>query len=1089
MPANLPSDYASQLLYSNYYKALTDAPADHGDDTEDAAHDAVLALVPRSGATKVYAANSGDWSTGANWYPNGVPSTSDNVLIGEGVTVEYDINAPDTVLGWVRVDGNLQFPSSGNTAIQYDTMVCTETSSYTQGTEAAPLAANNTSKTFYANNGPLDVTEDTFMIGRGTIWMGDVTIHGAEKIHFLYAADHLQPALGATSVVVSETPTGWRNGDVLIIGGNQHMGNRWNDYEYYGRACEEVTITNISGTTVSFTPALTRSHIPPPHSHPSEVLRVLIANVTRNVSFQPAVPHNIGNGTSFTGSATYLPQMAYGDGKGNERPHTMFMHASAPDVRWAEFKSLGRTSKFYHTYGICKEKTVSASQNVPLDGPYASGGVVRSDLLFLVTAPYWGWVGGGTLTVTGTDGNDDPQQEVISGTYRGTKFFKTVTSIVPSANVSGLSLGVFHRAQAMTSLGVRNHHEVYSNVTPITYDTITDKTNLQGRYPVHIHKVGHLGLHDPAVLIGLSVHESPGWLVAQHSSHAIVKKFVGYDFAGAGLVAESGNETGLWQDGCIMGGRSDHEISAKDGPDLAAMDPGRSGSAYWFTGRAMKVDNCHVSDCTMGFGYSVRFQQVEMASSQFDIPELTRGLATSDLDIHPISHFRDAEIAASGVGFLIVKAGADQFHDFRTVLDGFKMWSVGSGIQITYTAHYTTENVIAIGGYQPLASVTESSTRGHTGIGLHTNSSDQIFKNIYCEDFRYGIDLYHGHTEWSHPGFSTDPKNGRVVYDYERNGISDNEYLHYDSNIDDVDQDSDDLDVVTPSLSLSVARPVWNLFSRVDISGTKTDEHDTRVYPFGTEGIANFYGYSDQGLKNLLAQRGYWVNTADSKKYMLLPEFFSSTIDGAPYLKMIPVEVPAGALLATTVNNGSNDLDDTTPPVLADFEVTTPIGTPVTINVVSRATHADGATMKLGGHTSGFNSFVQSNSDGTLTVYPVPDWEGSEDFYVWVYDKNGNSDRATVTLTAEVAAPSLTANNDSSETEHATAVTFNVLDNDIGTGLEVTAAAVTGGASVGTVAIESDDDLTFTPHADFSGVAAGTYTLRDATLATTTGNW
>lgn len=74
-------------------------------------------------------------------------------------------------------------------------------------------------------------------------------------------------------------------------------------------------------------------------------------------------------------------------------------------------------------------------------------------------------------------------------------------------------------------------------------------------------------------------------------------------------------------------------------------------------------------------------------------------------------------------------------------------------------------------------------------------------------------------------------------------------------------------------------------------------------------------------------------------------------------------------------------------------------------------------------------------------------------------------------------------------TEFQTAITFDVLSNDIGTGLTRSNPTVTGGAAVGTVATSGALSLTFTPATGFEGAVTGTYRLNKAGSPSVTGTW
>ena len=121
--------------------------------------------------------------------------------------------------------------------------------------------------------------------------------------------------------------------------------------------------------------------------------------------------------------------------------------------------------------------------------------------------------------------------------------------------------------------------------------------------------------------------------------------------------------------------------------------------------------------------------------------------------------------------------------------------------------------------------------------------------------------------------------------------------------------------------------------------------------------------------------------------------------------------------------------------------------------------------------TQGANGSVVINEDNTVTYTPDADFNGS-DSYTYTVTSGGVTETATVNITVN---PIVDIINDSDTTNEDTAVRTNVLTNDNFEGM----AAVTGvthGAN-GTVVINGDDTVTYTPNADFNGSDSYTYTV------------
>jgi VCBS repeat-containing protein len=166
-------------------------------------------------------------------------------------------------------------------------------------------------------------------------------------------------------------------------------------------------------------------------------------------------------------------------------------------------------------------------------------------------------------------------------------------------------------------------------------------------------------------------------------------------------------------------------------------------------------------------------------------------------------------------------------------------------------------------------------------------------------------------------------------------------------------------------------------------------------------------------------------------------------------------------------------------------------GHPITVQL--SATDVTGGAdvfdaVKPASETTNYTVNVDHNT-GLVTLTPPADFTGT--FHVTMSVKGATtrttadqSDTQDVAVT--VAAPVLGANNDTtSVAENASATTINVLSNDTGNGLTITAVGTpTAG---GTAAISSDSQsILYTPAANFQGQDTFTYTAKDSTGATQT---
>ena len=131
------------------------------------------------------------------------------------------------------------------------------------------------------------------------------------------------------------------------------------------------------------------------------------------------------------------------------------------------------------------------------------------------------------------------------------------------------------------------------------------------------------------------------------------------------------------------------------------------------------------------------------------------------------------------------------------------------------------------------------------------------------------------------------------------------------------------------------------------------------------------------------------------------------------------------------------------------------------------------------------NGTVTINPDGTLTYEPDPDFTGEDTITYTVDDGNGGTDTATVTVTVTPVNDAPEAADDTAETDEDTPVVIDVLDNDSdpdGDPLDVTG----GTADNGTVTVNPDGTITYTPDENFNGTDTITYEVSDGNGGTDT---
>ncbi len=177
------------------------------------------------------------------------------------------------------------------------------------------------------------------------------------------------------------------------------------------------------------------------------------------------------------------------------------------------------------------------------------------------------------------------------------------------------------------------------------------------------------------------------------------------------------------------------------------------------------------------------------------------------------------------------------------------------------------------------------------------------------------------------------------------------------------------------------------------------------------------------------------------------------------------------AAVIVTVNPINDD------PVAVDDAVTTDEDTPVTIGVLGNDSDVDGDDLTVTTATSP-DGTVTINPDGTLEFTPNPNFNGTTTISYEISDGNGGTATATVTVTVNPINDPPVANPDAATTDEDTPVNVPLIGNDTdadGDALTVTAAT----AANGTVVINPDGSVDYTPNQDFNGTDTITYTISD----------
>ena len=239
----------------------------------DPLHQAILGFASKNITdTFTNATGNGRWSDAKNWSLGMLPGAGSNVRIEAGKEVIFDLAG--TEIHNLLVEGHLHFDTTKDTGLTLDTLVVAPGGELEIGDEDSPLAADHEAKIIIRRDGR-DPVNDPLDLHGGIIVLGHLMAHGAEKTTSSALASI--PSVGAASLNFTQSVSGWRVGDRLILGDEN---------------AEEFSINGISadGKTVQLSSAVRYRHTAPTGES------LVAANVSRNVVFETARA-NVGDVT------------------------------------------------------------------------------------------------------------------------------------------------------------------------------------------------------------------------------------------------------------------------------------------------------------------------------------------------------------------------------------------------------------------------------------------------------------------------------------------------------------------------------------------------------------------------------------------------------------------------------------------------------------------------------------------------------------------------------------------------------------------------------------------------------------------------
>ncbi len=535
------------------------------------------------------------------------------------------------------------------------------------------------------------------------------------------------------------------------------------------------------------------------------------------------------------------------------------------------------------------------------------------------------------------------------------------------------------------------------------FAVVTPTSNIKGRYSVHFHKTGTEHQDDPAIIIGNSVTNSPGWGYTHHSSHANFTDNVAFDVFGAGFAAEDGDETGVWLRNITIKsqGIGWGDWTVKEAADVARHDNGRTGDGFFFAGRLVEAAENVAANTTNGFVWFHRGERTPPTTTNLQHPETGYGRVQISADDPSIEGFRNNEAFATHSGIIVIKANPAQGHDGRTVFDGFLNWETVEGVNLSYTAHYTLKNLDLIGLTQ-----LEPFQRRRAAFHVGTNASDMVVNGFVAQRFETGLEFGGNTTTFPSVG-----ARGHVVIDAQLSdvAITMNEFIPGSVRM----MNSSELGSVATTFNYTGATSV-TLGEWLYLDGTKTDSIGTtdRHIERDRHGLDPW-----QNIAQLLVDQGYWT-LPDGRKVLLLDDIVSDRATGAATKLVHVIEINATdnqlrnasvfRQIGAAKSNGPTTIGGPAPSANADAALS-PSFSDTVIDVLANDSDPDGGTVRLSGLNDPAHGDVVRRDDGTVLYRSNFGFVGSDSFDYWVTDDEGNVTRGSVVVnvTAPAAAASV----------------------------------------------------------------------------------
>ncbi len=215
------------------------------------------------------------WSNASQWPEGRLPLPGENVTVNGNWTIIMDIDP--AVCEFMTIDGDVIIEDKEDRNITCES-IWIRAGSITAGSAGTPFTHKLTIQLNGLKNDPGYVFDPSLVGNKMFVITGKISLFGVSPATTQTQLTKIANA-GDTSITVASN-SGWAVGDEIVIAPSF----------FSSREYERVTITAISGLTVSFSPALAYTHFGDPsitisNSFGTLDTRASVGHVTRNIKF------------------------------------------------------------------------------------------------------------------------------------------------------------------------------------------------------------------------------------------------------------------------------------------------------------------------------------------------------------------------------------------------------------------------------------------------------------------------------------------------------------------------------------------------------------------------------------------------------------------------------------------------------------------------------------------------------------------------------------------------------------------------------------------------------------------------------------